>query len=325
MLGSMAAATVFLRGIGVLDIGSGLQLLNEGRELDVLGFLDHALADSIFDLLKGNRFGWATAKKGADVESELGGEDRTDFSLTHGKGDRLELLHEFAALEPAQVDHLLLIQTMLLRELHEVFPGEQFLADAAHGLEDVFSAGGPLQTFGDVRGVDGLLTHVVPQMVDVEGAHLILTRIWIGSIDLGEHLVQTNPVGDIFTHDGFIFVGHADAHVELSFPTRLVDEACESGGDGLFVHLRHTALGLLVKQDTRQNVILGITAEFRVALATGDLELALVVPFDVAEFRFDDLVVDLFTIDDQCHGRMGRQSGPFCNQEPQALAVFFFS
>ena len=48
--------------------------------------------------------------------------------------------------------------------------------------------------------------------------------------------------------------------------------------------------------------------ELGVTLAACHLERALVVPFDLPEFRLDDFVVDLLAVDDECHARIMAQS-----------------
>lgn len=319
----MPAGSVFLFRLSVLDVGGGFQLLNESVELGVLGLFDQTLADDGFHFFKRKGFGWAAAEDGADVKAKLGGEDGADLALAHGEGDGLEFFHEFTTLEPAKIDHLLLIQAVLFGELHEVFSSEQFLAYAAHGVEDLLATFGPLKAFRDVRGMNGFLAHVVLKMGCVVGTQFFLGWIGIWAVNVGKHFVETDAIGDIFTHDSLILVGHANAHVELGLSTRLFDQSGQSCADGFLCYLRDSAQGLLAEQDAGDDVVFGITTEFGVSLAAGHLELALIVPFDVAKFRFDDLVVDLFTIDDQCHVRMGRQSGSFCNQEPEALASFF--
>src|SRR5436190_3172866 len=113
------------------------QFVDERLRGGLAVFGGHAFDDLWLHLFEWNGSRCPAANDLGEMESPVAGKDRTGLALVEGENDEVEFLHEFAALEPSEINEFVLLVRMLKGHRLEVRAGFCLGAQAAEEIVDV--------------------------------------------------------------------------------------------------------------------------------------------------------------------------------------------
>ena len=232
-------------------------------------------------------------------------DDGADLAHFHGKSDRFDLGHRLALLHESQID-LAVFTAVFAGCEFEVFSREDLTAQFPQGevgLPRCLVAG---RLDEDLAHTDLFGAHVSREICPVIGL-----EFFVGGVDrqlqLGlEETIDDHAALKLLEDDTAISGVKAGIVVKLLFVTVLSLDLFEAGFRHLVGHLTVALYGLLLEEGAVNDIVPRVGPEFGVAVTTDDLAHALVVLFDGFEFVLEDLVSDVFAINDEGHRRRWR-------------------
>ena len=288
-------------GFGVFDLGGFLQLIDQFLQLGILSLRDQFRLDLRTNLLE--RLGLAGFARGhlGQVETVRRAEHRADLAGFHRERHDLELIHQLAALEVAEVD--------LLRRLVGVFPGQlgevstidESLSHLAKRLENLFALFDFANRLENMRGADLVLIAELVEAAVVKLAALRLGRRWECLTGFGAQCLDLQIEAEVAPDKFILLRCQAGVCIKPVAAAVFLLEFVKRSGDFFRRRLGNRPLRLLCQQRPEGDVVPRVAAKLTVSLTAGDRAQAFVMGLDRGEFLVDDVVTDCQAVDNQWH------------------------